>query len=183
MTLRDRILERKETLVRAWFERVLSTYPADSARLLGRNTDSFANPMGQTMMPALAAILEGLAAGSPPATIRAPLDAVVRIRAIQDFTPGVALVFLPQLKELIRAEAAKMGADADSAVAGELRELEDGIDGALLMAFDLYTACREQVHQLRTEQRWREAEMVTPGRPPRHFRTTQADDVPIERDS
>jgi hypothetical protein len=166
MTLSDHLLARKDALAQTWFDRVLSTYPQDAARLLSRNTGSFANPVGQTLRPALAALLEGLVAGTAPQALRSHLDAIVRVRAVQDFTPGVALVFLVQLKDLLREETAGRRGD-DVATSAALRDIEDRIDGAMLMAFDLYTSCREQVHMLKARQRYLEQEMATPGRPAR----------------
>ncbi|MFO7653364.1 MAG: RsbRD N-terminal domain-containing protein [Candidatus Krumholzibacteriia bacterium] len=160
MALQDHLLGRKAALARAWYERILTTYPAESARLLGRNTESFGNPVGQTMMPALEAIVEGLATGANPEVVRPHLDAIIRIRAVQTMRPGVALVFLVQLKDLVRDEAQASGADA-----AEVRALEESIDGALLLSFDLYTACREQVHGLRQRDQRRRTEAMTPGRP------------------
>jgi hypothetical protein len=178
MMLQDHLLAKTEPLAKRWFERILSTFPEASARILRRNTTSFANPFAQTMIPALEGVLRGLAAGSPPREVRPHLDAIVRIRAVQEFRPGTALAFLIQLKDIVREEAAGL-ADAGtrpSRSAGdsnagdfnpELSDLEDRIDGALLMAFDLYTACREQIHSLRSDQRARALEMATPGRPSR----------------
>jgi hypothetical protein len=157
MTLQDYVLGRKAALARTWYERILATYPPESARLLARHTTSFANPIGQTMVPALEAILEGLAGDADPESLRSPIDAVVRIRAVQQLRPGTALVFLLQLKQLFREEAADGGFPT-----AELSRFEDRIDGAMLLAFDLYTACREQIHRLRLQQREREQELATP---------------------
>jgi hypothetical protein len=197
MALRNHLLRRKEALARIWFERVLSAYPRAAAELLSRNTTSFSNPFAQNVLPALEAILEGVAGEATPAEVRPHLDAIVRIRAVQDFRPGAALAFLIQLKDLIREEAdavARSGksdgrngngpigdARRDSGLSGtdtrELRRIDERIDGALLMAFDLYTACREQVHSLRSDQRARALEMATPGRPSRSSRGSDKRDA------
>jgi hypothetical protein len=165
MTLRDHLLDRRDALTTSWFDRVLTAYPPDTARVLARNTGSFGNPMGQTYARALAAVFQGIVAGEPPARVRPHIDDVVRVRAVQDMTPGVALAFLFQLKDLLREEADRLGGGRAGGTADELREIEDRIDGALLMAFDLYTACREQVHRLKSRQHDIEQEMATPGRP------------------
>ena len=52
------------------------------------------------------------------------IDAIVRVRAVQDLSPGVALAFLFQLKDLLREEAERHGAGSAGGTADDLREIE-----------------------------------------------------------
>jgi hypothetical protein len=149
ITLQDSLLQANEHLVERWFRRVLASYPDETAKLLAANPDSFQNPVGQTVWTSLEALFAGLIRGDAPADLFPAIDAVVRIRATQNFTPAEAVVFLTQLKQIVREEAARTGAGD----ARQLRAVEDRIDGAQLMAFDIYMDCREQIFRLKAGER------------------------------
>jgi len=148
-TLRDSLLQANEHLVERWFRRVLASYPDDTAKYLAKNAASFQNPVGQTLLSSLESLFVGLIRGDAPADLFPALDAIIRIRATQDFTPAEAVVFLTQLKQIVRDEAARTGAGD----AQQLRAVEDCIDGAQLMAFDVYMDCREQIFRIRSGDR------------------------------
>ena len=78
------------------------------------------------------------------------LDPVVRIRAIQDFTPAQGLYFIFQLKGILRDEigekALSQGLDE------ELADFEHKVDILALMAFDIYVSCREKLLELKANE-------------------------------
>jgi len=148
MTLQDILLENRSRMANNWYERILESYAAETAKFYRRKTDSFANPIGQNMVPALNELYAGLIGGAGPKELLPHIDAVVRIRAVQDFSAGEAVFFIFQLKELIRQELGSKLADH----ADELRNLEDRIDLAALMAFDIYVGCREQIYSFKSKE-------------------------------
>jgi hypothetical protein len=152
-TLRDSLLQASEHVVERWFRRVLASYPADTAKFLANHTASFQNPVGQTLFSSLEKVYAGLVGGAEPAQLFAHLDAIIRVRAVQHFTAAEAVAFVTELKPIVRAEAAPGGAEDDR----ELRALEDRIDGAQLMAFDIYMDCREQIFRIKSGERTRRA--------------------------
>ena len=160
-TLRDSLLQANEQLVERWFRRVLASYPDDTAKYLANNTASFQNPVGQTLLSSLESLFSGLIRGDTPAELFPALDAIIRIRATQDFTPAEAVVFLTQLKQIVREEAARTG----KGDARQLRAMEDRIDGAQLMAFDVYMDCREQIFRIKSGERSRGGAIRTIQRP------------------
>lgn len=132
---------RKDVLLAAWLTRTLETYPVASRDFLTRERDSFRNPVGHTLKEGLASLLEGLLGARETAELVPVLEPMVRLRAVQDFSPGQALSFLFLLKDVAREEAARLG---ESAMA-ETERLEKRIDLLGLAAFDLYMKCREEI--------------------------------------
>jgi hypothetical protein len=79
--------------------------------------------------------------------VREYLDPIVRIQAVQDFSPSEALSFIPFLKGIIKEEL--KGENQGTRVVEELMELETRIDRLTLLAFDLYMNCREKIYEIR----------------------------------
>jgi hypothetical protein len=78
------------------------------------------------------------------------LDGMIRIRAVQDFTPSEAVGFVFQLKTVIRrvVHDAPEGLDNPNL----LGDVEMRIDRVALLAFDKYMECREQLHKVKTDE-------------------------------
>jgi len=81
------------------------------------------------------------------------LDEVVRIRAIQKFSPSQALAFIFLLKRAIRVEwsGAASGSMAKDRIS-ELEDLDTRIDRTALQAFDVYLGYRKRVYELRVNE-------------------------------
>ena len=133
---RDRVLER-------WRALVVASYPPDTARLLLTEKDRFANPVGHALSTGMEAIYDGLVAGVDAEDMARRLDGIVRVRAVQEFKPSEALSFVFLLKRAVR--------DVPGAP-DRIPDLDARIDGAALVAFDLYVACREKVYEIRANE-------------------------------
>lgn len=137
--------ERTEIL-RRWFDRITGRYPAETARFLRDQSDPFANPVGAGLRQELAPILDAILAGADPRTVEASIDRIVRVRALQEMPPSAAVSFVLSLKDLL--------ADATDPVADRaaIRELDRRVDDLLVVAFDVYSRCREQVFEIRVRE-------------------------------
>jgi hypothetical protein len=133
----------RRAIVEQWFARAAETYPSQTARFLMGEKDQFRNPVGHALRDGLAILLQQLLGDMDLAHIEPALDAIVRIRAVQDFPPSQAVGFVFLLKQILRE------LPAGEEVAG----LDRRIDQLALMAFDKYMQCREQVAQIRAEER------------------------------
>ena len=101
----DRLLtERKDTIVKLWFKRVLETYPDDTANFVKREADPFQNPVGATISQGISEIFEVLLHGEVAEIQSEFIERTIKIRAIQDFTPSQAVAFIFDLKNIIRKE-------------------------------------------------------------------------------
>ena len=96
------IEQKKAAIVNKWFDLTAQTYAPDTAEFLKSKTDPFANPVGGSMHSSLKALLDQLIHDMDPQIINAYLDPVIRIRAVQDFSPAQAIVFTLYLKKVLR---------------------------------------------------------------------------------
>jgi hypothetical protein len=143
----DKILEQKQSVIeKKWFALTAKTYAPDTAEFIKGNTDPFANPVGGAMLNGLRVLLDQLIHGMDSETITAHLDPIIRIRAVQNFTPSQATAFILSLKKILRENLAKEL--HDSRIAAEFVIFESKIDQLCLMAFDIYMQCREKVFQI-----------------------------------
>jgi hypothetical protein len=144
----EALADHRSDIVREWFERLLQTYPESTTGFLSQEKDPFHNPVGHTLKEGLSNLFDGLVQSTDVASLAPVLDAIVRVRAVQDFTPGQALAFPFLLKQVIRTEFA---ADFQR-YSRELVAFEARIDKLALLAFDLFVKCREQVYELKVNE-------------------------------
>jgi hypothetical protein len=78
------------------------------------------------------------------------LDPIIRIRAVQDFSPGQALRFVFLLKDVIRKNFGMEIGEFN--LHTELQRLESQIDDLALLAFDVYMKCRERLYEIRSRE-------------------------------
>ena len=148
MRLVKLLKRRKSDIIAKWFDLVVTTYPPDTSRFLKNQRDPFANPVGQTTRGSLETLLELLMADTDdPVRLAEAIDPVVRIRAVQQFTPSHAIGFTFGLKAIVQALCEK-----DLRDEGLFREFAafcDRIDQMGLTAFDIYMQCREKISSLK----------------------------------
>lgn len=146
-----RLLEQyKSVIVKAWFELVISTYAPDTAQFYKSQQDDFANPVGSIVRRALTALYDRLPHPIDPSQTKQILDPMVRIRAVQNFTPSQAIGFIFALKQLVRSHVrSKLDTDQTEAA---MRHLDAKIDEIGLLAFDVYMECREKLYDLKANE-------------------------------
>jgi len=83
-------------------------------------------------------IFEDLLQGVDKGRVSVFLDTIIRIRAIQEFTPSQAVSFVFFLKNIIREELA--AEIRQHTVSDDLVQLENQIDSLGLLAFDILCA-------------------------------------------
>ncbi|SMB98786.1 RsbT co-antagonist protein rsbRD N-terminal domain-containing protein [Thermanaeromonas toyohensis ToBE] len=151
MKLPKILAEKKPEIVARWFYLVVNTYPADTAKFLIQENDPFANPVGQALREGLEGLYEGWLKGASEKELYPYMDRIVRIRAVQDFSPGEAIGFVLLLKEALRQELKpEIG---EGRVSWEDLEFTYSlVDRLLLLAFDVYTRCREELHEIRVKE-------------------------------
>jgi hypothetical protein len=149
MSLNHLLAKKKKAILQQWFDRTLGTYPIDTQVFFRQHGDPFANPVGSAIFGALEGLLMELMEKGDPEKTRSLLDNILRMRAIQDFSPSQAVVFLPMLKGILKEE---IGEEVrQNRLYEEWLALESRIDDFLLLAFDIYMECREKIFQLKTQ--------------------------------
>jgi hypothetical protein len=151
MALRDLLVEKQAALCARWLDAMLREYGAETAAKWRREQDPFANPVGHALASGLPQLFEAaIADGDPAAAAVSAIEAIVRIRSIQDLAPSRAVGFVYMLRDAVRDElAAEL---AGGAHAADLGALDRRIDRLALMAFDAYVRFREQVFRLRQDE-------------------------------
>jgi hypothetical protein len=145
------VLSRKADVVAArWCDAVLATYPERAYAAWTREKDPFANPVGHSLRVGTRAILDALLEGAGGEALRESVRDIVRIRAVQQMPPSVAVGFVFQLKDAVRSVLADEL--RDRRLAGELARLDRDIDGAAMAAFDVYAEERDRVVELRINE-------------------------------
>jgi hypothetical protein len=130
----------RDPIVEKWIASALQSYPSASVPFLSAEDDPFRNPVGHTLRQSLTTLFEELRGDMETERITPALDALIRIRAVQDLTASQAVGFVFLLKPILRELAPLDGS------------LNDRIDRLALMAFDKYMQCREQLADIRANE-------------------------------
>ncbi|MEW6428645.1 MAG: RsbRD N-terminal domain-containing protein [Thermodesulfobacteriota bacterium] len=150
--------EKKTDILDAWVRQVLEGYSPDAARIFGREKDRFANPIGYNVRQGLTELYDALAADpDAPKAGRAVLD-LLKVRAVQEFTPSQAVGFVYLLKGIVRRET---GRNRELLDRDALHRVDTGIDCLVLQIFDLYMQCREQLHKVRLQEIQQNRALIT----------------------
>jgi hypothetical protein len=150
MTLDKLLKDNKEELVKKFFESLLEAYSDNTATFFKTQKDPFANPVGNAFRQGAHAIIHQIVDGIDPSSAIASLDPILRVRAVQGFSPSQSVSFIFTLKEIIRNRFQKE-IEEDS-LQNELNAVETRIDKLSLIAFDVYMECREQLFQIKANE-------------------------------
>lgn len=174
MNLVEALKNKKKQILSTWVDRTLDSYA--SSGFFKRSKDKFANPVGVNIREGLTALFDRLLGKAPAEEYLEPLDQVIRIRAVQEFTPAQAVAPILELKWVVRQI---LSADKDTRhLLSELDAFDCDIDRAALAAFDIYTACREQLYQNRIRELKSGSCILTDSACPSSLSRRQAGDEP-----
>jgi|GEM_PF-199408 len=149
--LRESLSRKRSSIVEKWFDRIIETYPEDTSKFLKKEKDPFANPVRNTILEGIEGVYGELLKETESAEeLNDFLDKVIRIRAVQEFSPSQALAFVFSLKKVIREVLGKE--IRENHLQDQLLLIETRIDALALRAFDVYVGCREEVFELRVNE-------------------------------
>ena len=172
MALRAVLAQRRNDIIADWLARTFRTYPTHTAHFLSHERDPFRNPVGEALKEGLPVLFDELAGDMDLARVTPVLDEIVRMRAVQDFTPGEAVGFIFLLKATLRESLGSQ----QLAAAGheELAELDQRIDRLALLGFDVFVKCREKVFEIQAKQARRSVYLLERAHPA--FAPTEAEE-------
>ncbi len=150
MSLTTLLAQKKSAILGRWLITIYESYPPETAIFLKREKNRFDNPVGSRIAEGLEGLYNALHTEMDKEKVLGFLDEIIRIRALQDFTPSQALAFIFLLKHVVRQELAEEIQKED--LGAEVLELESRIDGLALLGFDVYTKCQEKLHQIRGDE-------------------------------
>lgn len=150
MQLTAHLTEKKSAILGRWLTMIYESYPPETAIFLRKEKDRFDNPMGYRISEGLEGLYQALIQDVERDKLLGYLDEIIRIRALQNFSPSQALAFIFLLKNIIRQELADdiRKDHLDAAVL----ELESRIDGLALLGFDVYTKRREKIWEIKADE-------------------------------
>ncbi|MCE5335189.1 MAG: RsbRD N-terminal domain-containing protein [Desulfobacteraceae bacterium] len=151
MSIESILLHKKKLFLQTWLELLLSGYPPETVRLLKKETNQFANPVGHAFSSAMDQVCAEFLQDNDPQKMAPLLDRILRIRAIQEFSPSQSLAFIFSLKRVVR-ELLKDETAGGQVGGSELAEFESKVDELGLLAFDVYMRCREDLFEVRIKE-------------------------------
>lgn len=148
MNFKEELLQNLVSIESKWIDSVMSSYSTDGARFFKKEKDQFANPLGHNVSKGLAKTLRLLVDGQLE-ELPTEMDQLVKLRAVQTFTPSEAVGFVFSLKKIV---VEVCGLQSIAACAKDWSAFEGRIDDLALRVFDLYMQDRERLSQIRINE-------------------------------
>ena len=150
MSLQKLLEENKSVILSRWFDSILATYPADTKQFLRTKKNQFDNPVAHRISKGIEGIFGQILGEAEEKDVSPFLDNIIRVRAVQDFTPSQAVAFIFDLKRLVREE---LGEEIrQGQLSEELWRFEEATDKMGLLALDIYMKCREEIYEVRVKE-------------------------------
>jgi hypothetical protein len=146
-SLKGFLTEHADKLRQRWHDAVVSAYPPETVRFLRSEKDQIANPVGYTIKTVVEDVIAGLSSGASASDLASAVHPLIRIKAVQGFAPSEAVSCVLELKRTVKGLAGGQGGDARV-----LEELDLVIDEMLCSCFDLYTDCRQKLHEIKEDE-------------------------------
>jgi len=144
---------QREKILGSWKEALLHVWPENAARFMVAEKDPFQNPMGETVRRNLPVLLEGILEGTQDSPeSRKAADELAGLLAVREGSPSEALAFVPALRRVILEVVDGCRPESEPDFSREERELQERLDGLILLLFDSYAACRERLYSIRAEE-------------------------------
>ena len=150
MQIATLLSQKKAAILGRWLAMIFDSYPPETAIFLRKEKNRFDNPAGYRISEGLEGLYGALLQEMERDQVLTCLDEIIRIRALQNFTPSQALAFIFLLKIVIREELAEEIRKEN--LAAELLDLESRIDGLALLGFDVYTKRREKIFEIKADE-------------------------------
>ncbi|MBT6340759.1 MAG: RsbRD N-terminal domain-containing protein [Desulfobacula sp.] len=142
MDLKQILKKNKDLFVKKWFQATIDTYPLQTAKILGKDSNRFDNPVGAVTHETIEDVFNLILGKFNKETLEKALDPIIRIRAVQAFSASEAVSFVFALKDI--------GEDIlDSSM---IREFEKIVDQIALASFNKYMKCKEEIFLLKATE-------------------------------
>lgn len=150
MKLKDFLKQHQKGIINRWFDAFLESYPHETYRYFSRTDKQFSNPVGFTVFEELQILYKEIIGDFDKDKVSGSLDKIVKIRAVQDFSPADAVAFLFDLKNIVIEEATGEGALLNDIA--DFREFDTIVDKCACMSFDIYMKALEKLYDIRANE-------------------------------
>jgi hypothetical protein len=142
MNLQQELNKNRTQFEKQWFQATIDTYPSQTAKILGKDSDRFDNPIGAVTHETIENVFSLMITNVNEEKFEKELDPIIRIRAVQSFSASGAVSFVFALKNI--------GEDIlDKSL---LREFDKLVDKIALAAFNKFMKCREEIFLLKATE-------------------------------
>jgi len=142
MNLKQTLEKNKGFFIKQWFQATIATYPAQSARVLGKDANRFDNPVGAVTHETIEDVFTLIIEDSNQETLEKALDPIIRIRAVQSFSASEAVSFVFALKQIGETIL------EDSLI----RKFDKIVDRIALASFNKLMKCKEEIFLLKATE-------------------------------
>lgn len=143
--------ELKEKISARWGEFIYATYPFDTTGFLRSRKNEFSNPVGHATEKAVTLMVAAICGDDMvDGEVESALADLIRVRAIQQFTPEQATGIIFCVKPILREEILPMYAGQEGFA--NYLAMESRVDSLCLMAFRMYSEDRERMHMLKVDE-------------------------------
>ncbi len=146
MYIRDLLSKKRKAIVNKSFELTIATYPEESQSFFKESSKQFTNPIGYNIYQSIEKIIDNIINEESIESFISPLEEIVRIRAVQDFTPSQAIGFIFLIKKALQDELEK---EVDPL---QLLDFLTRVDSLVLVAFDIFMKYREKIYDLKSKE-------------------------------
>ena len=144
--LQNLLIQNKDSIVQEWVDQTINTYGPEMVRFLKKEKNQFSNPVRNTIITSLKKIFDSIFTGDSIDDYNG-LEEIIKIRAVQDFSPSDALSFIFDLKKIIRTELSKI--EQKSETIDEFYKIDQRFDALYRQAFDIYNKCRLKIQDIK----------------------------------
>ncbi len=148
--LQQFIKDNRESILNKWIDQTINTYEPEMVTFLKKETNQFSNPVRNTIFTSLKKVLDGILNDMNIEECHQGLEEIVKLRAVQSFSPSQALNFIFEFKKVIREELQKNNPEA--VIYKELNVFEDKFDKLIGLSFDSYSKYREKIFEIRIKE-------------------------------
>lgn len=149
MSLKELLELRRSDILNDWKKKTLNAEEKNKfSKSILKMDNPFINPVGVNVSEALSGLYESLLNQRDGAADM--LDDILRIRAVQEITPGESIRFLIQFKEIVENHIPELKKDMNLKL--ELAEFYFRVDELMLQGFDIYMQCREQLWNIKMDE-------------------------------
>ncbi len=142
MDLKQALGQKMEPFIKKWFQATINTYPPQTAKILGKDSNRFDNPIGAVTHETISDVFNLILNDFTQESLEQALDPVIRIRAVQAFSPAEAVSFVFALKDI----------GETLLDAGMIREFNRLVDQIALASFNRFMKCREEIFLLKATE-------------------------------
>lgn len=140
------INKNKQEFIEKWYTLIMESYPKGAGSFFIEWKDQFSNPVGHAIHSEISLLFDSII-NDDFQQISDSLANILRIRAVQDFTPSQALSFIFQFKEIAMHYLKKSNSDISDFI-----ELDGMIDKVLGVGINIFVGLKEQLFEIKSNE-------------------------------